>query len=85
MRSSAFSAFVLAVALSGATAGHARLTASASAREDGPVAPAPQEKNQVFRASVEMVSLNVTVVDSQGHYVTDLAQEEFGVFEDGAK
>jgi Ca-activated chloride channel family protein len=46
---------------------------------------APQEKGQVFRAGVEMVSLNVTVVDSQGRYVTDLAQEDFSVFEDGAK
>ncbi|MGE0862790.1 MAG: VWA domain-containing protein [Vicinamibacterales bacterium] len=44
-----------------------------------------QDKPQVFRAGVEMVSLNVTVTDSQGRYVTDLKQEEFGVFEDGAK
>jgi Ca-activated chloride channel family protein len=45
----------------------------------------PQDKNQIFRAGVEMVSLNVTVVDSQGRYVTDLNQEDFAVFEDGAK
>jgi Ca-activated chloride channel family protein len=32
-----------------------------------------------------MVSLNVTVVDSQGRYVTDLTQDDFAVFEDGAK
>ncbi len=48
-------------------------------------APAEQDKNQVFRASVEMVSLNVTVVDSQGRYITDLGQDDFAVFEDGAK
>lgn len=47
-----------------------------------PQAPA---KPQVFRAGVELVSLNVTVTDSQGRYVTDLEQAEFSVFEDGAK
>jgi Ca-activated chloride channel family protein len=45
---------------------------------------APQ-KPQVFRAGVELVSLNVTVTDSQGRYVTDLEQADFSVFEDGAK
>lgn len=44
-----------------------------------------QEKPQVFRAGVEMVSLNVTVVDSAGRYVTDLGEDDFSVFEDGAK
>jgi VWFA-related protein len=48
-------------------------------------APAPQEKPQVFRAGIEVVSLNVTVTDAQGHYVTDLNQNDFSVFEDGAK
>jgi Ca-activated chloride channel homolog len=46
---------------------------------------AAQEKPQVFRAGVELVSLNVTVTDSQGRYVTDLEQADFSVFEDGAK
>ena len=58
---------------------HARVFAQVAA------APTGQDKSQVFRAGVEMVSLNVTVVDSQGRYVTDLAQVDFGVFEDGAK
>ena len=44
-----------------------------------------QEKPQIFRAGVEMVSLNVTVTDSTGRYVTDLEQADFNVFEDGAK
>ena len=48
-------------------------------------AKAAQEKPQVFRAGVELVSLNVTVTDSQGRYVTDLEQTDFSVFEDGAK
>lgn len=48
-------------------------------------AVASQEKPQIFRAGVELVSLNVTVVDSQGRYVTDLGEPDFSVFEDGAK
>ena len=48
-------------------------------------APDGQEKPQVFRAGIELVSLNVTVVDSQGRYVTDLGEGDFSVFEDGAK
>src|SRR5215203_16417 len=55
-----------------------------------PAAQAPQppqapDKSQIFRAGVEVVSLNVTVTDPQGRYVTDINQEEFSVFEDGAK
>jgi Ca-activated chloride channel family protein len=49
------------------------------------LAATAQEKPQVFRAGVELVSLNVTVVDSQGRYVTDLGEGDFSVFEDGAK
>jgi len=37
-----------------------------------------------FRAGIELVSLNVTVMEGQ-HYVTDLNQEDFSVFEDGVK
>ena len=36
-----------------------------------------------FRTSVDLVSLNVTVTDGAGRYVTDLTQEDFQVFEDG--
>jgi len=45
----------------------------------------PPDKSQIFRAGVEVVSLNVTVVDGQNHYVTDLNEGDFNVFEDGAK
>jgi Ca-activated chloride channel homolog len=38
-----------------------------------------------FRAGVDLVSLNVTVTDTSGHYVTDLQSQDFSVFEDGAK
>ena len=49
-----------------------------------PGAPAPQQpSSQVFRGGVELVSLNVTVTDGS-KYVTDLNQEDFEVYEDGA-
>jgi len=37
-----------------------------------------------FRAGVELVSLNVTVMEG-ARYVTDLEQKDFNVFEDGVK
>jgi Ca-activated chloride channel family protein len=48
-----------------------------------PVKPADQA--QVFRSTVDVVSLNVTVVDNQNRYITDLAEQDFTVFEDGAR
>jgi Ca-activated chloride channel family protein len=47
-------------------------------------APARQEP-QIFRAAVDVVSLNVTAVDPQNRYVTDLDEQDFSIFEDGAK
>ncbi len=61
------------------------LAASVALAAQQPPAPQAPEKPQVFRAGVEMVSLNVTVIDSQGRYVTDLEEKDFNVFEDGAR
>ena len=36
-----------------------------------------------FRATINVVSLNVTIVDGGGRYLTDIEQSEFSVFEDG--
>ncbi len=44
-----------------------------------------QEPQQVFRAGVDLVSLNITVETAQHQYVTDLDAADFSVFEDGAK
>lgn len=61
-------------------------TALFGAQQEKPATTqAPQEKPQVFRAGIEVVSLNVTVTDAQGRYITDLEQGDFSVFEDGAK
>ena len=38
-----------------------------------------------FRSTVDIVSLNVTVMDGANHYMTDLDQPDFSVFEDGVK
>jgi VWFA-related protein len=49
-------------------------------------APARQgDQRPAFRAGVEIVSLNVTVTDSANHYITDLEETDFLVFEDGVK
>jgi Ca-activated chloride channel family protein len=38
-----------------------------------------------LRSGIELVSLNVSVTDPEGSYVTSLEQADFEVFEDGAK
>ncbi|HUE85055.1 MAG TPA: VWA domain-containing protein [Vicinamibacterales bacterium] len=48
-------------------------------------AGARQEKTTLFRSMVDVVSLNVTVVDSQNRYITDLTEEDFSIFEDGTR
>ena len=45
----------------------------------------PRIQSPAFRAGVELVSLNVTVAEGTGRYVTDLTQDDFQVFEDGVK
>ena len=62
-----------------------------AARSQQPPLPAPpppseqtQRQTPAFRAGVELVSLNVTVSEGS-HYVTDLTQADFSVFEDGVK
>lgn len=47
-----------------------------------PIAAAQQP---AFRAGVELVSLNVTVSDPAGRFITNLDQSQFEVFEDGVR
>ena len=42
-------------------------------------------QGQRIRSGVELVSLNVTVTDGGGKYITDLGEQEFEVYEDGAR
>lgn len=49
-------------------------------------APAqPQGQRPAFRSTIDVVSLNITVVDGTARYITDLEQPDFSVFEDGIK
>ena len=62
-------------------------------RRQAPPAPRPRRPGRTaagrqqpsFRAGIDIVSLNVTVTDAANHYVTDLAEGDFSVFEDGVK
>jgi VWFA-related protein len=45
----------------------------------------PQPQSPAFRAGIDIVSLNLTVTDSANHYVTDLEESDFQIFEDGLK
>ena len=45
----------------------------------------PQQPGAAFRAAIDIVSLNVTVLDGVNHYVTDLDQPDFQIFEDGVR
>ena len=54
----------------------------------GGVTAAQQDKppqTPAFRAGIDIVSLNVTVTDGVSHYVTDLEEPDFQIFEDGVK
>jgi Ca-activated chloride channel family protein len=52
-------------------------------QQQAPPAVSPQVPS--FRAGVDIVSLSVTAVGPDGRYVTDLARDEFEVYEDGAR
>jgi VWFA-related protein len=59
---------------------------AATAAPQTPAPPTAAERQRPsFRSGIDIVSLNVTVTDGSNHYVTDLAENEFSVFEDGVK
>jgi Ca-activated chloride channel family protein len=51
----------------------------------GAQAPDTPAQPPSFRAGVDVVSLNVTVTDREGRFVTDLEQANFQVYEDGVQ
>jgi Ca-activated chloride channel family protein len=57
------------------------VTALVSAHAQTPARP----EQQIFRAAIDVVSLNVTVMDPQNRYLTDLSEGDFAVYEDGTK
>jgi Ca-activated chloride channel family protein len=62
-----------------------QIGAGAQAPPQPPQPPPPQAPQVPFRAGIDLVSLNVTVTDGTTRFVTDLAADEFTVFEDGVK
>jgi Ca-activated chloride channel family protein len=55
------------------------------ARAQPPQPTQPTPPQTPFRAAIDLVSLNVTVTEGAGKYVTDLTANDFSVFEDGVK
>lgn len=52
----------------------------------GLAAPVPTgAQRPQFRSTIDIVSLNITVVDGASRYITDLEQDDFSVFEDGIR
>src|SRR5262245_1905728 len=47
--------------------------------------PPPRPAQPSFRSAVDVVSMSVTVTDPSNHYVTDLGEKDFEVYEDGVK
>ncbi len=50
----------------------------------GAIQDSSQDRYQ-FRVTVDLISLNVTVVDTRNRFITDLLENEFSVYEDGVK
>jgi Ca-activated chloride channel family protein len=67
-----------------AAVGFVAVTVQIGAQPPAPQPPA-QPPQTPFRAGVDLVSLNVTVTEGTGKYITDLTAQDFNVFEDGVK
>ena len=48
-----------------------------------PAATLLAQSQGLFRSTIDIVSLNVTVTDADNRYLTDLEESDFSVFEDG--
>jgi Ca-activated chloride channel homolog len=76
---------VLAIAAAIALVAGSSTTPSHHLAAQEPAAPPAAEPAQrpSFRAGIDLVSLNVTVMNQAGQYLTELEPEQFQVFEDG--
>ena len=83
MRSALRAALITTIAIGGATLGTGSTRLAGQAPQDA--SPQPAQQAPSFRAGIDVVSLNVTVTDSAGRYLTDLHNDDFSVFEDGVK
>jgi VWFA-related protein len=77
-------ALALAAALSGASAARAKAQPQPQqpAKTDAAAGQAAVPTGQTIKTESRIVLVDAVVTDKKGHYVTDLAQEDFKVFED---
>src|SRR5262245_37644484 len=73
----------MAVAFSRLRVGGALAVAAAALAIGLAPVSAQQAQQPTFRSAVDVVSLNVTVTDPNGRFVTELPQDAFTVYEDG--
>jgi VWFA-related protein len=59
--------------------------ATASAQPPQAASPKPQDPQPIFRAGIELVTVDVTALDSNGRQVTDLTTADFQVEIDGGR
>jgi len=46
---------------------------------------APSPRQPTFEVGIEIIHLNVSVTDGRNHYLTDLGEKEFSIYEDGVR
>jgi Ca-activated chloride channel family protein len=51
----------------------------------GAQATRPPQRTPSFEVGIEVINLNVSVTDARGHYMTDLTEKDFVVYEDGIR
>jgi Ca-activated chloride channel homolog len=63
----------------------AGLVLTASAQDLPRPTPQPTRRPPTFEVGIEVINLAVSVIDGRSRFVTDLAERDFSVFEDGIK
>jgi VWFA-related protein len=61
------------------------LAAAAAAAAPAPLGAQARPQAPVFGTGIEVINLSLSVTDGRNNFVTDLAQREFAVFEDGIR
>ncbi len=61
------------------------LALAAAAAEPAPLGAQARPQGPVFGTGIEIINLSLSVTDGRNNFVTDLAQRDFAVFEDGIR
>jgi Ca-activated chloride channel homolog len=59
--------------------------AAASSFAQAPPSPRPSPSGLTFGVGIDVINLNVLVTDGRNRYITDLAERDFAIFEDGIR